>query len=249
MEPAAYSQAADLLRQSRRAVALTGAGISTPSGIADFRSPETGVWNRVDPLRVAEIHSFLRDPVPFYEWFGPTAGEMYAAEPNPAHHALAELEQRSFLRAVVTQNIDGLHQRAGSQRVLELHGSPHTATCPRCRTRAPFQPLLEQYLANRQPPRCEQCGGVMKPDVVFFGEMLPQETFLEAREEVARCDLLLVVGSSLTVAPASELPCLALQSRAAIVVCNIGETWVDPYARFVFRDDVAHSLPALLLGW
>jgi NAD-dependent deacetylase len=243
-----YRAAAELLSRSHRVVALTGAGISTPSGIQDFRSPGTGLWNQVDPERVASIQGFMRDPSAFFEWFCGTALQMYAAEPNAAHHALAELERRGTLRAVATQNIDGLHHKAGSRRVLELHGSPRTATCTRCHDQVETQPLLEQFTRDHQVPRCTRCGGVLKPNVVFFGEMLPGDVLVEARQEIAICDLLLVVGTSLTVSPAAELPWQAVQSRTPIVLCNREGTWADPYAAFVFREDVAQSVPALLGG-
>jgi NAD-dependent deacetylase len=246
MDSDALSRAAALVRKSRRAVALTGAGISTPSGIQDFRSPGAGLWNQVDPARVASIQAFMHDPAVFYDWFGGTALQMYAAEPNAAHRALAEMETRGILRAVVTQNIDGLHHKAASRRVLEVHGSMRTASCVQCGGQKEARPLLERYLQDRAIPRCAHCEGAMKPDVVLFGEMLPAEVLMEAREEIAHCDLLLVVGSSLTVAPAADLPWLALQARAPLIICNREPTWADPYAAFVLREDVAASLPALL---
>jgi NAD-dependent deacetylase len=247
MESDNYRRAAELVHKSRRAVALTGAGISTPSGIADFRSPGSGVWNRVDPARVASIQSFMRDPTVFYDWFGSTAEAMYAAEPNSAHLALAELEKQGLLRAVVTQNIDGLHRKAGSQRVLEVHGNTRTASCTRCSKQVEAQPLLARYLQAGTIPLCPQCGGAIKPDVVLFGESLPLEVLIEAREEIAHCDLLLIIGSSLTVVPAADLPWLAIRSNAPVIICNRDPTWADAYATFVFRADVAQSVPALVI--
>jgi len=247
MSEEAYRRAAALLSRSRRAVALTGAGISTPSGIADFRTPGTGLWSQVDPEEVASINSFLRDPAPFYDWFGAAAGQMFAAEPNPAHRALAEMEERGILRAVVTQNIDGLHQKAGSGYVLELHGSYRTATCLRCGATTDGRALLEGFLQDHQVPRCS-CGGLIKPDVVLYGEMLPLAVLQKAEEEIATCDLLLVVGSSLVVSPAAQLPWLAIRSRTPLILCNLQATWADSYAQAVLREDVAKSLPALLGG-
>jgi len=171
---------------------------------------------------------------------------MYAAEPNPAHLALAELENQGILRAVVTQNIDGLHRKAGSQRVLEVHGNTRTASCTRCRKRVEAQPLLERYRREGTIPRCPQCSGAVKPDVVLFGESLPFEVLMEAREEIAHCDLLLIIGSSLTVVPAADLPRLAIQANAPMIICNRDPTWADPYATFIFREDVAQSVPALV---
>jgi len=243
-----YERAIALLRQSRRAVALTGAGISTPSGIADFRTPDTGLWSRVDPMEAASIYSFLRNPAIFYNWFSETSVQMFGAEPNPAHLALAEMEERGVLRAVVTQNIDGLHRKAGSRYVLELHGNCRTATCIQCGEKAEGLPLLEQFVQDGQIPYCA-CGGVMKPDVVFFGEMLPAGVLMKAQEEIARCDLLLVIGSSLVVAPASELPWLAIQAGSPLIICNLQDTWANRYAAAVLQEDVAVSLPTLLVGW
>lgn len=248
MSEGLYARARALLRESRRAVALTGAGISTPSGIPDFRSPGTGLWSQVDPMEVATIQVFRRNPAAFYRWYGASARQMFAAQPNPAHYALAELERRGILRAVVTQNIDRLHQRAGSCRVLELHGNCQTAHCLRCGATFEARPLLERFLETEEVPRCS-CGGLIKPDVVLFGEMLPLDVLEEARKEIASCDLLLVVGSSLVVTPAAELPWLAVQARASLILCNREATWADPYAAVILRDDVAHSLPALLEGW
>ncbi len=243
-----YERARSLLRQSRRAVALTGAGISTPSGIPDFRSPGTGLWSQVDPMAVASLQAFVRAPQTFYDWYVDTALQMASARPNPAHQALAELERRGLLRAVVTQNIDGLHQRAGSNRVLELHGNDRTARCLRCNRTTNGHALLERYAADRRVPHCD-CGGVFKPDVVLFGEMLPAETLHQAQQEIASCDLLLVVGSSLTVAPAAQLPWLAIEAGAPLLVCNLSPTWADRHAQVVLREDVARCLPALLEGW
>lgn len=245
METDDYRRAADLVHQSRRAVALTGAGISTPSGIPDFRSPGTGLWSQVDPVRVASIQEFKRDPRVFYDWFMGTARQMSAAEPNPAHLALAALEEQGILCAVVTQNVDGLHHRAGSRRVLELHGHTRTASCIQCHHQVEAQPLLDAYAQEGTVPRCTCCAGAMKPDVILYGETLPSAVLMEAREEIARCDLLLVVGSSLTVVPAADLPWLAIQAHVPLIICNRESTWADPYAAFVFRQDVAESLPGL----
>ncbi len=240
-----YDLAANLLRQSTSAVSLTGAGISTPSGIADFRTPGTGLWSRVDPA-TATIQHFLRNPVSFYSWwFSETTAQIFDAEPNPAHFALAELEGKGILRSVVTQNIDGLHQKAGARHVLELHGNCHTATCLSCAKSYQGQVLLERRSPDDPVPYCD-CGGLIKPDVVMFGEMLPFDVLQAAQEECSRCDLLLVVGSSLTVTPAADLPWLALQGRAVLVICNIGETWADRYAEVLIQEDVAVSLPAVL---
>lgn len=246
---ALYQRARELFQKSRRAVALTGAGTSTPSGIPDFRSPGSGLWSQVDPAVVASLQGFLHEPANFYHWFAQTALDMAAAEPNPAHRALAELEERGVLRAVVTQNIDGLHQEAGSRYVLELHGSSDTATCLDCGRQVDGPKLIRQFLQTHQVPHCEICGGLLKPDVVLFGETLPLDVLQKAQQEIAQCDLLLVVASSLAVAPASQLPWLAIQRGTPLIICNLGTTWADPHADVVIQQDIAKSLPALLEGW
>lgn len=238
-------EAARLVAQSRRAVALTGAGISTPSGIRDFRSPGTGHWSQVDPTEVASIRAFLHRPERFYAWFADSWDEMAGAEPNPAHHALAEMERRGILRAVVTQNIDGLHQKAGSREVLELHGNARYAQCIECGAQQETAQALARFRRTGEAPRCG-CGGLIKPAVVLFGEALPADVLRRAQVEIARCDLLLIIGSSLVVTPAADLPWLAIRGGAPVIVCNRDETWADRFAQVVLRGDVAHTVPALL---
>ena len=237
--------AADLLREAEYAVALTGAGISTPSGIPDFRSPGTGLWEEVRPMFVASIWAFRLRPRAFYDWMRPLAHKILEAEPNAAHRALADLEAAGRLKAVITQNIDGLHQAAGSQQVLELHGHTRTATCLDCGRTVDTGPLIEEFLAGKVP-RCASCGGLLKPDVVLFGEMLPANVFLAAQMECEQCDLLLVAGSSLGVVPASELPLVALEAGADLVIVNLEPTLLDSQARVVIGCDVATALPAIV---
>jgi NAD-dependent deacetylase len=242
---ASLARAIDLLRAARSVVALTGAGVSTPSGIPDFRSPGSGLWERDDPSVVASLSSFRRDPRPFFDWIRPLVRKAERAEPNPAHLALADLEARGRLDWVVTQNIDGLHSRAGSRRVLEIHGSLQTATCQSCGEKADGLAAL----ARDDPPvpRCA-CGGVLKPDIVFFEEMLPRETFERAKRAAAGCDLMLVGGSSLEVMPVGYLPAIAVQSGARLVLVNRDPTALDPYADVLLRGDVAEILPRLAAG-
>jgi NAD-dependent deacetylase len=238
------SQVADLLRAARYAVALTGAGVSTASGIPDFRSPGSGLWEQVDPYEVASLDGFRRRPAAYFAWVRPMARLIRDAQPNPAHLALAELERRSLLKAIITQNIDGLHQTAGSQVVLELHGSHREATCLKCLQILPASRYMQQVIETGEVPHCE-CGGVLKPNTVLFGEMLPVGTFHRAEQAVGRCDLMLVAGTSLEVAPASNLPELALRHGAGLVIVNRQRTALDSRAAVVIHDDVTRVLPAV----
>jgi len=238
-------QAAYRLFASEHAVALTGAGISTPSGIPDFRSAGSGLWNIIDPMRVASIWAFREDPEAFYRWIKPLAQKLFSARPNPAHLALAELEAAGHLRAVITQNVDLLHQKAGSRRVLELHGHIRTLSCLKCHTSQPSEAYWPRFLSEGTLPRCPRCHAVLKPDVVLFGEMLPHDVLREAQQEALHCDLMLVAGSSLEVMPAADLPSLAHRRGAALIIVNEQPTSLDRYAEFVFHADVTQVLPRL----
>jgi NAD-dependent deacetylase len=236
--------AAALIRDARHMVAFTGAGHSTPSGIPDFRSPHSGLWEKDNPMLVASIWAFRLNPKTFYHWIRPMVKTLLNAAPNPAHRALAELEERGILKAIVTQNIDNLHQRAGSRRVLELHGHMREATCTRCYRVVPIDPSLEQAVLDGQVPRCE-CDGVLKPNVILFGEQLPIRVLNEAMEEARRCDLILVAGSSLEVTPAADIPFLAVESGAKAIIVNLQPTAFDQHADVVIHGDVSEVLPRL----
>lgn len=238
-------RAAELVRQARYMVAFTGAGHSTPSGIPDFRSPKSGLWEKANPMVVASIWSFRLKPKSFFDWVRPLADLTLRATPNPAHFALATLEQMGILKAVVTQNIDNLHQKAGSERVLELHGHMREATCIRCYNVVPAEPMIEQYLDDGKVPRCE-CGGVFKPNVILFGEQLPIQVLNAAMEEARRCDLMLVAGSSLEVTPAAEIPVIAVDSGAKAIIVNLQPTAFDGQADVVIHGDVAEVLPSIV---
>jgi NAD-dependent deacetylase len=212
-------------------VVLTGAGVSTESGIPDFRSA-TGIWRDVDPADVASVRAFRRDPARVWAFYRERLLGLRGASPNAAHHALAELERLGLCRAIVTQNVDGLHTRAGSSDVLELHGSLRSAECVGCRRREPTEAVLEQ-LDEVAVPSCQRCGYVLKPGVVLFGEALPAETFERAFELARGAGLVLVVGSSLEVWPVAGLPLEA--SRFAIV--NRGPTALDD--RAILKVDAA----------
>ena len=238
-------RAVELILRARYAVAFTGAGISTPSGIPDFRSPDSGLWTKDDPMVVASIGAFRRDPTVFYEWIRPTALLFAAAEPNAAHVALAELEETGLLKAVITQNIDDLHQRAGSKRVLELHGHLREAECLECRRVTPAEGLVRRYMVEGNVPYCPDCGGALKPMAVLMGEQLPMDVFLDAQLESELCDLMLVVGSSLTVVPAANLPLSACRQGAALIIVDHRDTRADVVADVVIRGDVADVLPQI----
>jgi NAD-dependent deacetylase len=238
-------RAADLLKAARFPVALTGAGISTPSGIPDFRSPTSGMWEKYNPMEVASILGFRYQPEAFYEWIRPLAQTLIDAEPNPAHSALAALEAGGHLRAIITQNIDMLHTRAGSRTVYEVHGSIATGTCIQCYKRYPLEIFIDSFLAENQSPTCPADEGLVKPDVVLLGEQLPVQVFNAARNAARQCDLMLVAGSSLEVAPVSEMPIIAHNNQARLIIINFQETYADNFADVVIRDDVAAVLPRL----
>lgn len=239
-------QAAKLIKNAKHAVALTGAGISTPSGIPDFRSQGSGLWQSSDAMSVASFWSFVEYPQGFYDWVKPLAKKMMNAQPNAAHLALAELEALGRIHAVITQNIDNLHQRAGSKRVLEVHGHMREATCIRCYHMVPAQPLLDKFIEDGTMPTCEICGGVMKPNIVLYGEMLPVSVMYEAEQESKSCDVMIVAGSSLEVAPAADLPLVAKENGAKLILVNRTSTIADAHAAVVVRDDVAVALPKIV---
>lgn len=238
-------QAATLLRESRLVVALTGAGISTPSGIPDFRSPGAGLWTEADPFEVASLLTFRYEPERFFAWVRPLARVIDRAQPNPAHLALAELEARQQLAAVITQNIDGLHTRAGSRTVHEVHGTMNTATCVRCFASLPAAERLARFVDDGVIPRCPGCGGLLKPDVTLMGEQLPARVLQAARRAARACDLMMVVGSSLEVMPAAGLPLEALNYGARLVLINLLPTFVDDRADVLIQADAAAVLPEI----
>ncbi|MFQ5945046.1 MAG: NAD-dependent deacetylase [Anaerolineae bacterium] len=238
-------QAASLIVGAEYAIALTGAGVSTPSGIPDFRSPG-GIWSQVDPVEVGSIWGFRRNPEKFYDFFGRRAGLLRRAEPNSAHLALAELEKMGLLKAIITQNIDRLHQAAGSRQVIELHGNMAEMVCLDRGHLTPSGAVWERYGEDGEVPRCEMCGGLLKPNVILFGEMLPAGAIASAQEEAARSDVFLAVGSSLEVTPAAELPLAAVRGGAQLIVVNLTPTPADDDATLVLRGDVAEVLPQIV---
>jgi NAD-dependent deacetylase len=220
----AADELASLIRERQPCVVLTGAGISTESGIPDFRS-STGIWADVDPFEVASIEAFHRDPERVWDFYQARIHVLLEAEPNRVHRALAELERRDLVEAVITQNIDLLHARAGSDEIVEVHGSIATATCLRCGHVEGLHAVLEQ-LTQRAAPACPECGSVLKPGVVMFGELLPAAAMERAFALARSAELMLVIGSSLEVWPVAGLP---LEARALAIV-NRGPTSLDEHA-------------------
>jgi len=242
------SRVQDLLRHASHSVALTGAGVSTPSGIPDFRSPESGLWEQVDPFEIASLRAFRRHPDVFYNWIRPMVRLVLEATPNPAHVALAALEQMGMLKVTITQNIDGLHLHAGSSRVIEIHGHFRTATCINCYQRTPGDQVLDHLQRSSAVPTCQQCGGVLKPDIILMGEQMPFAEIQASYQEARICDLMLVAGSSLTVEPAASLPELARRNGASLILVNLQPTWLDSVAEVVIHADVAQVLPEIVNG-
>jgi NAD-dependent deacetylase len=242
-------RAAELIANSQRAVALTGAGISTPSGIPDFRTPATGLWAQIDPLEVATVAAFRHRPEEFFNWIRPLARHMRDAQPNAAHLALAQLEQSGKLINLITQNIDRLHHRAGMQQVIELHGNIEAATCVRCYRIYPAEIFGPALIDAGQLPTCSVCGGLLKPNVILFGEALPVHALLAAQRVALACDLMLIAGSSLEVAPASDLPLLAHRQQAKLIIINREPTHIDQFCDVVIHADVAEALPQIAAAY
>lgn len=240
----AIETAAQLIIKSRRGVVLTGAGISTPSGIPDFRSTG-GLWQRYDAFEVASLSAFRYQPENFFQWLRTIAVDIQRANPNPAHLALSKLEDAGHIRTIITQNVDGLHQRAGSRNVLEVHGTLLTATCIRCYRNYKAQGLIEPFLETGEIPHCTECGGILKPDIILFEEQLPYKTWATAENACRASDLFIVVGSSLEVMPVAGLPVLAVERGAPLVIINKSPTYLDIRADVVITGDAAEILPVI----
>ena len=234
---------ASLVRNRQPCVVLTGAGVSTESGIPDFRS-STGIWAQYDPTEYATIDAFIADPVKVWDFYGKRLGMLRGAEPNDGHRALAELEQRRWVRAVVTQNIDLLHERAGSRALVEVHGSIRTSSCLDCGEVVPLADVLH-LLETAAAPACPRCGRILKPDVVMFGELLPRRAMERASELAASARLLLVVGSSLEVHPVAGLPLETLAAGGSLAIVNRGPTPLDSRASVTIDAGAGETLRAL----
>jgi NAD-dependent deacetylase len=242
----AAQQLAALIREAESVVALTGAGISVPSGIPDFRSPGTGLWENVNPMEVAHIDVFRRDPERFWRFYGARFQSLEQVTPNAAHHALVKLEAAGLLHAVITQNIDRLHERAGTEELIEVHGTISHSSCLRCRNRydlAEVQRRLEDD--EHGVPRCD-CDAALKPDVVLFGEYLPADALRRAELLAQQADVLICIGSSLEVYPVAALPETTLQSGGRLAILTQGPTALDDQAAVRMYGDVVEELEAVL---
>jgi NAD-dependent deacetylase len=246
VESAEIALLAKLVQEARSVVALTGAGISVPSGIPDFRSPETGTWQKVDPMKVAHIDSFRADPVRFWHFYGERFATLGGKRPNDAHRALVAMERRQMLDGVITQNVDMLHRKAGTEELIEVHGSIARCTCPDCGGDIPQLEVRARRLIDPDGiPRCEICGGPLRPDIVLFGEPLSEQAMSRARELCAGASLIICIGSSLEVQPVGELPLLTLQAGGAIAIVTQSETPLDELAAVRLNGDVVEELQAL----
>jgi NAD-dependent deacetylase len=234
-----------LLAESGRTVVLTGTGVSVPSGIPDFRTPETGLWAKVDPMEVAHISVFEADPARFWSYYRPRFHSLAEKRPNRAHEALAELERRGLVEGVITQNIDRLHRAAGSRNVVEMHGSIETSSCTRCAVAFELDEV-EALFDERGVAVCSTCGGSVKPDVVLFGELLPERAMVLATEMAAGAELMVCVGSSLAVHPVAGLPRLTLEAGGRLAIVTKGETPYDDAAELKLGGEVDEELAAVL---
>jgi NAD-dependent deacetylase len=243
------SDVAAWVRGARSVVVLTGAGISTESGIPDFRGPQ-GVWTK-DPKaeKLSNIHHYMNDPeVRVASWQARLVHPAWTAQPNAAHRALADLERKGHLDTLVTQNIDGLHQRAGSspERVIEIHGTMREVVCMACGERAPMERALDRVRAGEADPPCRSCGGILKSATISFGQNLVAEDLARAEKAARNCDLFLALGTTLTVYPVAALPAVALDAGARLVIVNAEPTPYDPRADAVFRGNLGDVVPTLV---
>jgi NAD-dependent deacetylase len=225
---------------------LTGAGISVPSGIPDFRTPGTGLWEKVDPMEVAHIDAWRRDPDRFWSFYGERFASLTDKRPNPAHEAVAELERRGLVQAVITQNIDRLHRLAGSERLIEVHGSIEYSVCMECGGKVALENVVEQLEGADGAPECLACIAPLKPDVILFGEMLPELALAEAQALAEQADLMLCVGSSLEVYPVAALPGVTLGRGGRVALVTQGPTPYDSAAEVKLDGDVVQELDAVL---
>lgn len=248
MTQSAVDELAALIRSAGSVVALTGAGISVPSGIPDFRSPGSGLWENVDPMEVAHIDAWRADPERFWHFYGDRFTTLEGKQPNGAHRALVELERRGRLDAVITQNIDMLHRRAGTTELVEVHGTIEHSSCLACGAQYPLAETRSRLAHDAlSVPHCD-CGQPLKPDVVLFGEWLPAQALDRAYELAAGADVLLCVGSSLEVHPIAQLPGITRANGGAVAIVTAGPTPWDARAAVKLAGDVVEELEALVVA-
>ncbi len=235
-----YQEVAKLLKDSRKSMVLTGAGISTESGIPDFRSKGTGLWTKMDPMEALSADVLFSNPKKFYNEGFKILTDMDDIEPNVGHKVLAEMEQEGIIDGVITQNIDNLHHKAGSRNIYEVHGQIRTVHCMSCQKTYPFQVMKDKVDAGEVPPKCDDCGGMMRTDVVLFGDQMPS-VFNEAMQELEDTDLLIVIGSSLMVSPVNFMPRLVKD----LVIINRDPTGGDSQAKVIIRESIGKTMEAI----
>ncbi|PKO07056.1 MAG: hypothetical protein CVU41_03960 [Chloroflexi bacterium HGW-Chloroflexi-3] len=241
------SLAVTLLNEANYIVALTGAGISTPSGIPDFRSKKTGLWEKNDPMVVASLSSFLNQPTVFFNWLKPLVKDIYFANANAAHKSLASLEKDNKLKAIVTQNIDHLHQKAGAKNVIEVHGSIAKLECLHCGSIVNFdEKIVSNFIDNFEIPQCEHCQQYLKPSITLFEELLPVDAWDSAVYHFQKADLVIVIGSSLEVYPANQLPAISISNGAKIIINTLSTTPMDQEADLLLPYNVIEVWPMIL---
>lgn len=243
--PSGAAALADLIAASERAVVLTGAGISVPSGIPDFRSPGTGIWEGVDPIEVAHIDAWRRDPDRFWRFYGERFASLVDKRPNRAHEVVAGLERDGAIRGVITQNVDRLHRAAGSENLLEIHGSIESSVCMRCGGRTALERVVEILATAPGAPECPACVEPLKPEVVLFGELLPTDVMAAAERLALEADLMICIGSSLIVHPAAGLPQLTLGAGGSLAIVTESATPLDDRATLKLDGDIVAELDAV----
>ncbi|MFX1430107.1 MAG: NAD-dependent deacetylase [Promethearchaeota archaeon] len=237
---------ADLILYSNNIVALTGAGMSTESGIADFRSPGTGLWEKVDPYEFASIHSYIANTSKNLQFMLETGKQIFKARPNKGHKALTKLQKLGKLKGVLTQNIDRLHHKAKTKNIVEFHGNAYEAKCMTCGQIYEITFMVNQVMTGNYSPSCEKCRGMLKPNAIFFGEPLESQTFEAADKMLEECDLILVLGSSLVVYPVAWYPPRVLATGAKLAIINIQETDMDSAADVVIHEKIGDVLPKVV---
>jgi NAD-dependent deacetylase len=234
---------AELIINSNNIVALTGAGMSTESGIADFRTPGEGLWEKVDPYEFASIHSYIANTSKNLGFMLETGKHIFRARPNKGHKALTRLQKLGKLKGVLTQNIDRLHHKAKTRNIVEFHGNAYEAKCMTCGQIYEITYMVNQVMKGKSTPSCEKCRGMLKPNAIFFGEPLESQTFEAADKMLEECDLLLVLGSSLVVFPVAWYPSRVLSAGAKLAIINIQETDMDSVAEVVIHQKIGDILP------